>query len=77
MTETDASPAALPVWNVPCEAVIERTDVWLKRSHVGVKSAWPFAEPCVTVSEDCWAVAPIGQATATARWTPPPEVPVS
>src|ERR687895_2569721 len=38
-TAADAAPMAEPVWNVPCEAVIERTTVREVPSQVGVKDA--------------------------------------
>lgn len=43
LTVTKASPTALPVWNVPCEAVIERTTERVWRSQIGVKKARPSA----------------------------------
>ena len=77
VTATAALLAAAPDWKVPWEAAIESTTVWLKRSHVGVKEACPSAVPCDTVTEDGAPVAPIGQATAMAMLTPPPDAPVS
>jgi hypothetical protein len=76
-TEADAFAVALPVWNVPPDAVIERTTVCDTRSQTGVKDALPVAVPCVTVTDDDWPVAPAGHAVAMAIFTPPPDVPVS
>ena len=43
----------------------------------GVGGAEPTAAPWVSVTDDDWPVAPLGQATATASLAPPPDVPVS
>ena len=51
-TRADATPAAGPVWNVPCEAMIERTWVRDVPSQIGVKDAWPEVAPCDTVTDD-------------------------
>ena len=45
VTVTKASQTALPVWNVPCEAVIERSNERVWASQVGVKNARPSAVP--------------------------------
>ena len=44
-TEADALAFALPVWNVPPDAVNERTSVRVCRSQIGVKEAEPLARP--------------------------------